>query len=206
MIGRHQHLTPDTRLRNSLGSRQVNDLNQSQSQSRSSVPSSTRSELSSVQTSNHNLFSPSALYSELLSTANFCPKFNCMMCLPCCFPFADVYLEDPPTKKEEKKENKKEEEEEEEEEKREYMFVNDDAAFYPVSDSFHLHNNTIPQHPSHLVLPIDLSSYHHITKHLPLHAHHQQHITHHQDELLHLHSSQGRGLNSRSSKGSKVLL
>ncbi|KAA6408767.1 MAG: hypothetical protein FRX48_07110 [Lasallia pustulata] len=44
------------------------------------------------------------------------------MCLPCCIPFADVYLEDPPKKKEEEKK---------EEEQKEYIFVNDDAVFCP---------------------------------------------------------------------------
>jgi len=47
------------------------------------------------------------------------------MCLGCCWPFADVWLEDRP------KEKKKEEE------KKEWVFVPEGAVFYPVSSVNH---------------------------------------------------------------------
>ncbi|MCJ1299204.1 hypothetical protein MMC08_001996 [Hypocenomyce scalaris] len=81
------------------------------------------------------------------------------MCLPCCFPFADVYLEDPPTKKEEKKENKKKEEEE----KREYMFVNDDAAFYPTHPNQPIYQGQPPLcYPLAAAPAIEQPSAHHV--------------------------------------------
>lgn len=83
------------------------------------------------------------------------PKPLSIMCLPCCIPFADVYLEDPPKKKEEKKG----------EEKKEYVFVDDGAVFCPVSSTIlHLHAthgattiphppSPIPHHPSPITPP-----------------------------------------------------
>ena len=55
------------------------------------------------------------------------------MCFPCCWPFTDVWLEDPPKKKAKKEEPKKEEAKKED---LQYFVVEDDAVFYPVRHMF----------------------------------------------------------------------
>lgn len=116
------------------------------------------------------------------------------MCLPCCIPFADVYLEDPPKKKEEEKK---------EEEQKEYIFVNDDAVFCPVSLPFPTFTprphpahtpTTILRHDTSIISspPATLASRPHIPKRLLLDVY-PNNTLHHQNELLHLCPRQSRG-------------
>ncbi|MCJ1369993.1 hypothetical protein MMC20_001205 [Loxospora ochrophaea] len=55
------------------------------------------------------------------------------MCLGCCWPFADVYLEDPPPK------------EPEPAEKKEYIVVDEPAVFYPIGAPQQAHYASPPQ-------------------------------------------------------------
>ena len=64
----------------------------------------------------HPALHSSCLFNSFTKIAN--------MCIPCCWPFTDVWLEEPPKKKEEKKEDLQ------------YIYVHDDAVWYPVRENF----------------------------------------------------------------------